>query len=125
MSIIDAQLVSIVDAFPHSSVDHRQDGTSLITVRDVGLCSGWNQTETTVCFLAPVGFPMAQPDCFWTDGSLRLASGSLPKNSGLQVPPFDSATWLWFSWHLAHWNPSRNGLKSYFATIRDRLKRPE
>ncbi len=56
------------------------DGTSVVSCL-LPLPAGWNRTETTVQFVLPPAFPSAQPDCFYTDTDLRLASGSQLGNS--------------------------------------------
>jgi len=126
MSILEVQLEDIVRQYAGAKVEARPDGTTLITIPDVPLPPGWNRSQATVQFITPVGFPMAQPDCFWTDAELRLAGGGLPKNSNLQnPPPFGGGAKLWFSWHVAVWNGSRDSLRSYLAVIMNRLAHPE
>ena len=126
MSIVEVQLEDLVREYPSTRVEPRPDGTTLITVPEVPLAPGWNQSHTTIQFLTPVGFPMAQPDCFWTDEELRLAGGGLPKNTAIHNPPaFGGGPKLWFSWHVSVWNGSRDSLKSYISVILNRLTRAE
>lgn len=125
MSVAEAQLEELRREFPDATVELRQDGLTLVTVPNLALPPGWNQSRTTVQFIAPVGYPMAQPDCFWADDTLRLASGGTPKNSALQAPPFGGPQRVWFSWHVAGWNGSRDTLRSYLRVILNRLARPE
>lgn len=100
------------------------DGTHLITVADVPLPSGWSKTSTAVLFIAPVGYPVSCPDCFWTDPDLRLANGNLPQNTGQTPIPNHAAPHHWFSWHLASWNPNSDNLLTYFYVIKRRLQDP-
>lgn len=97
---------------------------TFITVPSVVLPPGWNKQMTAVHFFAPEGYPFAQPDCFWADDDLRLASGALPQASqaGHQAPG-TGLSGLWFSWHLARWNAGRDDLLSWVACIKDRLGR--
>ncbi len=125
MSIVDVQMEDLRRDYPEATADPRPDGTFVITVPKVSLPAGWSQSHTTVQFLAPVGFPLAQPDCFWTDDGLRLPNGVLPKNANAQTPPFGGPSKLWFSWHVSVWSGSRDTLRSYMATVRNRLARPE
>lgn len=125
MSIIDVQMEDLRRDYPEATADPRPDGTFLITVPNVPVPTGWNHSHTTIQFLAPVGFPMARPDCFWTDEGLRLSNNVLPKNAGPQGPPFGGPPKLWFSWHVSVWNGSRDSLKSYLGSVRNRLARPE
>ena len=97
------------------------NGTSLITLREFALPSGWSKQKATVYFLVPIGYPVARPDTFWTDPELQLAGGGIPVNTGSNqmegVPP----NLLWFSWHPSTWNPNRDNLITYAAMIRRRF----
>lgn len=102
------------------------NGGLLIIVDGVDLGPGWNREKATVLFLAPPGYPAAQPDCFWVQPSgLRVENGATPQASNDSNPiPGDttgrSATW--FSWHLSSWNPSHDTMVTYFKVIMNRLK---
>lgn len=98
----------------------------LVVLPSVPLCEGWTKTATEVQFFVPQGYPYAKPDCFWTDGDLRLSSrpSALPQNTQFNNPGFPQLnSKLWFSWHLLHWDPSRDDLLTWVASIRDRLSR--
>ena len=125
MGVVDDQLVELRHEYPEASSEVRGDGTALVTVPGVLLPTGWNLTRTTVQFLAPVGYPMAKPDCFWTDEALRLAGGTMPKSTGIQTPAFASQPRLWFSWHVSEWNGSRDTIRSFLAAVLNRLSRAE
>ena len=100
------------------------DGSYLITINGVKLRAGWSKSEVQVKFLAPVGYPFAKPDCFWADFDLRLANGNPPMNSGFNPIPHIGSTHLWFSWHVATWNPNSDNLLTYFNVIKRRLSDP-
>lgn len=97
------------------------DGTTLVALADVPLPTGWNQATTTVDFVVPTGYPVAKPDCFYADGELRLANGAMPQSSGLNVLPGTGESRLWFSWHVASWNPATDSLLTYLRVIQRRL----
>lgn len=98
-------------------------GAVLITVEDVALPVGWNRDRTHVRFVAPAGYPFAQPDCFWADPGLALANGLVPQSSNPQQPiPETNEPGTWFSWHVQHWNPNRDSLLSFFRVIEQRLQ---
>ena len=79
--------------------------------------TGSNQGQTTIRFIAPVGYPYANPDCFWADQSLRLASGGMPQASNITTIPETNITGVWFSWHLTKpWNPNSDTLLNWLAT---------
>ena len=89
----------------------------LIEIPCLELPPGWSLSATPVWFVVPAGYPAAQPDCFWTDGDLRLANGAQPQNSALQCHPITNRPVLWFSWHLSSWRPGRDQLVSYVRFI--------
>lgn len=121
--VLDVHLEQLQRVFPRATVRLVDGGASLVTVPDVVLPSGWNQQTTTVYFHAPAGYPMAKPDCFWADATLRLAGGNMPQSSGMSVCNGMPGQLTWFSWHV-NWNPVTDTLLTYVRVIQDRfLKR--
>jgi hypothetical protein len=103
------------------------NGAHLITVPDVDIGPGWTVPRVTVHFLAPPGYPAAQPDCFWVEPTgLRLAGGRTPQNTNDSNPiPADvrpDRRTTWFSWHIQGWNPNSDSLVTFFKVIMRRLK---
>jgi hypothetical protein len=124
MGPVDVQLESLREVFPGATAALRTDGTTLVTVPDIPLSTAWNARTTTVVFMAPAGYPMAQPDCFWADSALRLAEGAMPQSSNISAIPGDATLRLWFSWHLSgRWNPLTDTLLTYVRVIQQRLLR--
>src|SRR5438128_9193102 len=79
------------------------DGSAVVTIDNVAIPMGWSASATNVSFLVPVGYPAAQPDCFWSSADLRLATGAMPANAAVQTVPLLGRPGLWFSWHLSRW----------------------
>lgn len=126
MNAVENQLPRLRAEFPNAALTPQPNGSVLVRIPDVPLPKGvWNKPTTTIYFIAPVGYPMARPDCFWTDPDLHLASGAAPQNTGQQTPPFDSQPKLWFSWHPSSWSANRDDLLTYTRLIQERLKRAE
>jgi hypothetical protein len=98
------------------------DGSLVITIPDVELPDGWNAKKTTVRFVAPVGYPVSRPDCFWADPTLRLTSGAVPANTGQNPLPDGPSSQLWFSWHVQRWSPNHDTLLTYFRAIKNRFR---
>jgi hypothetical protein len=111
----------IIGSFSEATMCEGPDSTTLVTLPEVPLPPGWSASTTTVWFVVPVGYPAAQPDCFWVDADLRLANGSLPSNSGAQSVPVVGAPALWFSWHLSARRPSHDSLITYARFIARRF----
>jgi hypothetical protein len=104
--------------FPDATlVDGAADESLLVSIPAIRLPTGWSQPFTPVWFLVPVGYPAAQPDCFWAAADLRLETGAPPSNAGAQQIPVVELHALWFSWHLANWNPATDTLSTYARFI--------
>ena len=69
-----------------ATLNQLPDGAHLITIPAYPLPDGWSKQVTEIKFIAPVGYPFARPDCFWTDADLKLKSGGVPINTGGQNP---------------------------------------
>lgn len=101
------------------------NGGTLIRVPAVPV-TGWNRPAADVLFVAPPGYPAAQPDCFWVEpADFRLDGGQTPQSSNDSNPiPGDTIAdrrTTWFSWHVQSWNPSADSLISFFNVILARL----
>ena len=95
-------------------------GGLVLVVPDFPLV-GWSRPATTIRFVVPPAFPIANPDCFFADPDLRLADNRVPQSTAFQPLPGTSAPLLWFSWHTQTWNPNRDSLATYMRVIQNRL----
>jgi hypothetical protein len=125
MPIADQQFAILQQYYPQAVLHTLPSGAYLITVPGFRLPTGWSQPQTTVYFIAPVGYPMAKPDCFWADPNLRLSNGLMPQASNIGPIPDVGQNQLWFSWHTSHWNPNRDNLLTYLRVIEERLRRSQ
>ena len=99
-------------------------GACLIEVPGYKLPCGWNREVVTLIFLAPPGYPAAQPDCFWIEpGPIRLTNGATPQgsNDSNPIPGVPRQGLTWFSWHLQSWDPNHDTLVRYLNVIKQRL----
>jgi hypothetical protein len=125
MSPVEQQFQILKHSMPDAVIHAPGDGSNVITIPSLQLPVGWNKTHTQIVFIAPVGYPLARPDCFWTDVDLRLANGAVPQNTSANpIPNFPGQFW-WFSWHLASWNPNNDNLLTYLNVIKRRLSDPK
>lgn len=111
---------------PNATIEQLPNGSHLVALPNVKLCQGWNMEEVRVLFVAPPGYPTAQPDCFWVEPmGLRLQGGGTPQASNdSNVIPGDNKSdrkATWFSWHLQSWDPQRDTLATYVNVIMQRL----
>jgi hypothetical protein len=111
--------------YPRATREVLPSRAALITVPAFLLPGGWSKTAVTLRFMEPNGFPLACPDCFWVDPDLRLASGAMPQNTGVNaIPETQFAELLWFSWHVNQaWKPNRDRLLTWIACIADRFRK--
>ena len=107
-----------------ASLTRLPSGAHLVTIPNVTMPPGWQQKIVTILFLAPPGYPAAQPDCFWVEpNGIRLENGGTPQNSNDANPiPEVGQRGTWFSWHLQHWNPNQSSLVTYYNVIMQRLR---
>ncbi|SRR6266571_3745485 len=124
MGPVQIQMEELQRKYPGATAASRPDGSFLVQIPNYPLPAGWNNTSTTVYFLAPVGYPHARPDCFWTDPELRLATGAMPLNASQNSNAGVGRDLLWFSYHAASWDPNQDGLLSYARMIEMRLREP-
>lgn len=121
--MITQQFADVIARFKSATMERLPSGAALITIPNFLLPPGWNRSESTLRFIAPVNYPFANPDCFWADENLRLANGAEPQNSAsTAIPEASLGSLRWFSWHVRdNWNPSRDTLVSWIASIAERL----
>jgi hypothetical protein len=120
-SLFEEHFQSLSEAYPGAGYDVRPDGARRIRVPGYTLPAGWNMAATTIYFITSPSYPMAQPDCFWTDPQLRLASGAMPQNTSVNNN-YGPENLLWFSWHTSRWDPNRDSLLTYLKVIGRRLQ---
>ncbi|MHB8345876.1 MAG: E2/UBC family protein [Acidiferrobacterales bacterium] len=129
--MIDAQLKQLTECRRTAggadpTITRLSNGGTLIRIPGVRV-EGWSRPTVDILFVAPPGYPAAQPDCFWVEpNGFRLANGATPQASNDSNPiPGDvlaGRSTTWFSWHVQSWNPTSDTLQKYFKVIMNRLK---
>lgn len=121
MTPLECEFEELRERFPSATI-RPIEAQLLVSVPGVRMPEGWNVPTATVHFLVPAGYPHANPDCFYVDECVRLASGALPQNAQLLELGGLGRT-LWFSYHLQRpWKPGRDRLTTWMATILGRLR---
>src|SRR2546425_1367938 len=113
MDLLQRDFNQLREVYPSATMERRSDGSALIAIPDMNLPAGWNTEKAGVIYVAPVGYPAARPDCFWTDATLRLAHGGMPANSGHNANHGGPEPLLWFSYHPSSWNPNTDNLLTF------------
>jgi hypothetical protein len=89
----------------------------------------WKQTEVSVCFQVPAGYPGDAPYAFWVTPLLRIAEIDAAPTNNYQEPsptPFQG-TWGRFSWsHESSWKPGAepaagSNFLNFALSFRDRF----
>jgi E2/UBC family protein E len=128
MNPFDKQFEDLLKIRPGTTKQQLSSGGYLLEI-PYRLRPGWNRTEVKILFLAPPGYPGAQPDCFWVEptepGPIRLENGSTPQATNDTNPiPGVGPRGTWFSWHVQKWNPNKDSLCAYFRIVETRLWPP-
>lgn len=119
--IIEQHFGVLQTKHPDATLQQNTDGSQVIIVPNLGLPRGWNRANVSVAFLAPAGYPLASPDCFWTEPELALEHGGIPQNTGQNEAAGIPHGWLWFSWHPSAWDANGSDLGTYLNVIRQRF----
>lgn len=121
MNPFEAQLAALQEDFPAAKGMSIGDGSHCVVIPNFVLPPGWSANVVTLRFIAPVGYPVSRPDCFWCDHGLKLAAGGVPQNTGGNPLPGEPAPLLWFSWHVSNWSPNSDTLRTYVRVIKNRF----
>jgi hypothetical protein len=125
MNPVEKQFEVLKAYEPTATLEFFPEGFYIISIPNIKLPAGWSKENTQIKFIAPVGYPLARPDCFWADTDLRLANGNMPQNAQPNATPPVLSGYLWFSWHLSTWNPNNDNLLTYINVIKRRLSVPQ
>ena len=88
------------------------------------LPAGWSKSETRLLLITDISYPNSKLDMFWVDTDLKLQSGNIPQCAAT-LETHLGENWQRFSWHVQTWNPARDNLMTYLATVDARLRRLE
>ncbi len=123
MTPLEKQIQELLSLYPTAKVTPQPSGAQLVEVASFPLPPGWNRESVTLVFLAPPGYPPAQPDCFWMEPApIRLQGGGTPQGTNESNPiPGIGPRGTWFSWHLQSWNPNRDTLVTYVGVVKKRM----
>ena len=66
-ALIQAHFGRLKDKYPEATLEMLPGGAGLISVPRHPLPAGWSAAEVMMRFLAPNGYPVAAPDCFWVE----------------------------------------------------------
>jgi hypothetical protein len=121
MNPFEEQFAELQSDFSAVTCSKVADGSYTVAIPNFPLPAGWSAAAVTLRFIAPVGYPISRPDCFWCDHNLRLAGGGVPQNTGANPMPNGPAPLLWFSWHVSTWSPNADTLRTYVHVIKKRF----
>jgi E2/UBC family protein E len=122
--VIRAHFERLLARHSNATLTALPSGASLVAVPGLLIPAGWTASQVILRFLAPNGYPVAAPDCFWVEPVVKLANGKLPKNSQDNNPIRETSfKGHWFSWHAVPgaWSANNHDLLSWLGTCLDRL----
>ena len=123
-TLIEKHFERLKERRPGATLLALPSGAGLITIPSEPVASGWSAGEVTLRFIAPNGYAVAAPDCFWVEPQLTLTGGGMPKNSRHQYPiPETEIAAHWFSWHVepGKWRANRHDLLAWYGLCQKRL----
>lgn len=126
-AVLPAQLVEELEQLRNEGYAAdavESEGWAVILFHGYPLPGGFNSTVTDLLLKVPMSYPHGRPDMFWTDESLVLRDGRIPKNAD-SVEPALGRNWRRFSWHPTAWNPATDNLRTYLEFVNRRLNTPE
>ena len=95
------------------------DGLIYVIVKKFQLPPGYNKQYTRLLLKIPLSYPNGNPDMFWVDHDLRLASGGSQANANIENVLGEP--WLRYSWHPQKWNPVIDNLSTFMEFVNRRL----
>jgi len=100
-------------------------GLICVVVKNYPLPSGYDRPSTDLLLRLPAGFPDAQPDMFWCDPPIRIASSAIFPQAADLMESYLGRTWQRFSRHLnvGAWTPGTDNLGTYMSLVGAELQR--
>lgn len=101
-----------------------EDGMTCVLLTQWPLPSGFDRPSADLLLRLSPGYPDVQPDMWWFDPPVHLASGQ-PLPATEVVEQHLGRTWQRWSRHFngGQWQSGVDGLESYLALIRRELER--
>jgi hypothetical protein len=128
--VVQKHFERLKERHPGAALSPLPSGAHLITVPGCSLPQ-WRLEKATIRFLAPNGYSVAGPDCFWVEPQLSLNGQNppqLPKNSAYnsQIPETEIKA-HWFSWHVdaargGKWSPNLHDFITWLNVCFERLE---
>jgi hypothetical protein len=121
--------LAILNAFFPDVEFHDKDSGWIRIPRYTVQHGAWKQSEVSVCFQVPGGYPGDAPYAFWVTPLLRLAGTDAAPTNNYQEPsptPFPG-TWGRFSWsHESSWRSGAepaagSNFLNFVLSFRDRF----
>jgi Prokaryotic E2 family E len=120
MDLLSRQLAELQRRYSDARFETASDGQRLLVVPGVPTNALWSMPTITIRVVIPAGYPHVTLDCFYTDATLRLASGAEPGNSSPQA--VFGGQYRWFSWHVPSWDPNTATLDRYIRVCEARFR---
>lgn len=124
--VLSQHLDEVQRQFPAASTQEAT-GQRYLLVPEVAVPEHFGGGSVTVLVLIPNGYPMASPDMFWVNRTLRLPDGRDPEGASHHEVHLGQ-TWQRFSWHYRDsqiaWRMGYSSLLTHMQFCLTRLAQP-
>lgn len=95
-----------------------------VIVEDFALPCAYTPRTCRLLIRIPPGYPNANPDMFWTQPDIRLASGAVPQATECHET-YNGQSWQRWSRHIPQgcWRPGTDNLQTFLRMIRLELEK--
>lgn len=94
-----------------------------VIIHGFPLPSSYSVTSVDLLVRIPAGYPNAKLDMFWTNPSVTLANGGVPKTAEVSAT-IGGRTWQRWSRHwTTRWRPGVDGLDTFLVAVRNELNK--
>jgi hypothetical protein len=92
-----------------------------LVIYNFTLPSAYTPPTCDLLLKLPAGYPMANPDMFWTSPTVRLVNGATPRSAEV-MELCDGRQWQRWSRHSATWRPGVDNLRSKLRAVQSELE---
>lgn len=101
----------------------RVGGDSHIVIHEFDFPEAYTPRKANLLIILPAGYPNADPNMFWTEPVVKLASGNFPERADTHAV-YNGKSWQRWSRHFVNpWRQGVDNLRTFFMTIRRELAR--
>lgn len=101
---------------------HENGGETYVLIRNYSLPEPYTPRACTLMLKLPPGYPVANPDMFWTSPAVRLASGAMPVAADVHEL-YSGVQWQRWSRHCGQWRAGVDNIQTKLRSVRTELEK--